>query len=114
MDINDRLHFEEHMNILFLKNMSNGAYEPVMYECREEDGEYIGKKILPNTLYHDLIKFVRRISEETDKTTGKKGIGYFELYQWNVALIAIKAFAELKSTDLLMAVARQSKLYCSV
>lgn len=114
MDIHDRLHYEKDMRILFLKNTINGAYEPVMYECDDINGEYVGKKILPNTLYHDLIKFVRRLSEEVDKNTGQKGTGYFELYQWHIALIAIRAFAELQSIDLLVSISKQSKIYCSV
>lgn len=108
MDIHDRLHYEEAMRILFLRNETNGAFEPIMYECDLIDGEYTGKRIVPNTLYHDLIKFVRRLSEEVDKNSGQKGLGYFELYQWHIALIAVRCFAELKSTDLLVSLSRQS------
>ena len=51
MDISDRLHNEEKMEILFLKDSSTGSYEPLLYDCKIIDGEYEGKRILPNSLF---------------------------------------------------------------
>ena len=112
-NIQDRLRYEPEMKILFLKNSINNAYEPIMYNCIKTVDSYEGIKIEKNTLFHDLIKFVRKLSEEIDKNTGEKAIGYFELYQWHIAFCAITCAVRLKSEDMLTAIARQSK-YCSV
>ena len=90
MELEERLHYEERMEILFLKDNSTGAYEPLLYDCKIIDGEYEGKRILPNSIFHDLIKFVRRLSENIDKNTGQKARGYFEIYQENVGKIKIE------------------------
>lgn len=71
-ELQDRLHYDEEFRILYLKNKINGSYEPIMYDCVETSDSYDGKKIEKDSIFHYLIKFVRRLSTEINKKTGAK------------------------------------------
>jgi hypothetical protein len=108
-ELHDRLYYDKDFKILYLKNKINGAYEPIMYDCVETPDSYDGKRIEKDSIFHYLIKFVRRLSTKINKKTGVKGIGYYEIYQWNLAIIMVKAAILLKNHDMMIAIARQSK-----
>lgn len=91
------------------------SYEPIYHNVKiNENGEFIGDEIKKGTIFYDFITFIRYSSMITDKRTGKKAYGKFEIYQWAIAFNVIKLCMALKSDKCLTSISRQAKLYWSV
>ncbi len=100
--------YNKETQMVFIEN-KYGALEPIMYDCFiTNENKVSGKKILQNSIFYMFLKYVRHSSEETDKQTGEIIPGFIEIYQWKIAFEIIKNALELKSNDVIIAIARQA------
>ena len=77
----------------------------------EDTGEIEFTEITKGTIFYDFIMYIRYSSMITDKKTGKKTLGSFEIYQWDIAFKIIKEAMELKSTKSMTAISRQARYW---
>lgn len=106
--------FHKKSGIYFAWATDTQSYEPVMYDCYFENGELYGTEIVKGSIFYDFIAFIRFSSMITDKKTGKKSYGNFEIYQWAIAFNLIKLAMKLDSSKAMTAISRQAKLFWSV
>lgn len=85
------------------------SYEPIYHNVRyNEYGEMEADEIQKGDIFYDFIAFIRHSSMETDKRTGKKKYGLFEIYQWAIAFNLIKQCMKLDSSKAITAISRQA------
>lgn len=102
--------YHKKSGILFKWSDTVKSYEPIMRNVRTDPitGELVGDEIVPNTIYHDFILYIRYSSMVTDKRTGKKTYGVFEIYQWAIAFSLINDAMSLNSGKSMTSISRQA------
>ena len=81
-------------NMLFQKE--EGGYYPILYDCKEVNGEIEGLAIEPNSILENWIMFVKYAFKQPSKNSNKIKQGNLYLFQWYLSINQIISVMSFK------------------
>jgi hypothetical protein len=101
---------KEH-GILFAR-AENGFLEPTHVNCEVDGDRFYGEEIVRGSFLFDFIMFIR-FSERKKITSGKKNFGkfrdgFFEVYQWIIAIFMLFSISNMNADRIITVISRQA------
>lgn len=101
--------FSEKCRMIFGYNGSK--YVPKYYDVKEKNEKMSYKKIQKGSMHWFFIAYCKFALRTVNKMDGEMLPGYLELYQYLMAFEILDCAKNLRSEDLITAIARQSKFW---
>lgn len=106
--MNNNVVYVKEYGMVFMRN-SQGFFEPLYHNIKEENGiPSEGEEVKKGTVFYDFVMWAKYASSKVDLKTGRRKMGFYELYQYYLSFEMIKSVLSQSSHKLLYSISRQA------